>query len=457
MRARENDLRMIYLIIDLLILNTAIFITVVLENLIEDKTHPDIWMYLIHGNLSWIITYYVFAKRNLYLRDEYIHRVMRISKRVLIFLLVSSVLAFLATSYSYYQRMFLFHYVVIFYLGELLFYRLLYMFLKHKRKRGFNINRAVIIGVNDTTELLKLIMESNPMLGYKFLGFVANDELVNHQYLLGTDRDLDGIINEYKVNEVFASLPYSEKGKDYLKVCNKMGVRLFYVPETQNSLRNFNKANVLGDFHLINPQHVPLDDYGNRILKRLFDIVFSLLIIILILSWLFPIIALIIKCESKGPVFFTQKRTGISNRPFPCIKFRSMVVNKDANKQQAQVNDKRITKFGNLMRKYNIDELPQFINVLLGHMSVVGPRPHMLQHTAEYSALIEHYLVRHYVKPGITGWAQISGYRGITDELWKMNKRVDYDMEYIENWNFWWDIQIIWKTVFGKTTYTNAG
>jgi len=171
---------------------------------------------------------------------------------------------------------------------------------------------------------------------------------------------------------------------------------------------------------------------------------------------LFPIIAILIKLSSKGPVFFVQKRTGFNKKTFNCVKFRSMNVNNQANCMQAKPNDSRITSIGQFLRKTNLDELPQFFNVFLGHMSVVGPRPHMLRHTAEYSGLIDHYLVRHYVKPGVTGWAQINGYRGETNELWKMQKRVDYDMEYIENWNFWWDISIIWKTIFSINAYKNT-
>ena len=171
---------------------------------------------------------------------------------------------------------------------------------------------------------------------------------------------------------------------------------------------------------------------------------------------MFPIIALIIKLDSKGPVFFKQKRTGIDNNMFSCLKFRTMQVNTNADNMQAVANDSRISRVGAILRKYNMDELPQFINVLLGQMSVVGPRPHMLMHTDQYSALINYYKVRHYVKPGVTGWAQVNGFRGLTDELWKMEKRVDYDMDYLKNWSFSWDIKIIYLTVFGKDTFKNA-
>jgi putative colanic acid biosynthesis UDP-glucose lipid carrier transferase len=209
-------------------------------------------------------------------------------------------------------------------------------------------------------------------------------------------------------------------------------------------------------FEMFNPQQIPLDDLTLRLKKRAFDVVFSSAVILFIFSWLLPLLSIIIKLNSKGPVFFVQQRTGINNKTFNCIKFRTMKVNQEADTKQAVKNDNRITSIGNFLRKYNIDELPQFFNVLVGNMSVVGPRPHMLKHTEQYSALIEYYKVRHFVKPGITGWAQVNGYRGLTDELWKMQKRVEYDMEYLENWNFLWDIKIIVKTLIGKNAYKNA-
>jgi exopolysaccharide biosynthesis polyprenyl glycosylphosphotransferase len=207
---------------------------------------------------------------------------------------------------------------------------------------------------------------------------------------------------------------------------------------------------------VINPQEIPLDSLGFRVQKRIFDLVFSLTLCIFLFSWLFPIIALLIKLDSKGPVFFVQERTGTNNKTFKCLKFRSMKTNSEANDKQATANDDRITKLGRLMRRTNIDELPQFLNVLSGQMSVVGPRPHMLKHTEEYSSLIDNYLVRHYVKPGITGWAQVKGLRGETKKLSAMENRVKADMEYIENWRFAWDLKIIWQTVFGRNAYKNA-
>ncbi|MCE1155181.1 MAG: exopolysaccharide biosynthesis polyprenyl glycosylphosphotransferase, partial [Bacteroidales bacterium] len=208
---------------------------------------------------------------------------------------------------------------------------------------------------------------------------------------------------------------------------------------------------------IYNPQRIPLDIAENQIKKRLFDIVVSGLFLLLVMSWLFPLIALIVKLSSRGPVLFVQPRTGINNRTFQCYKFRSMRVNSDAHKVQATKNDPRITAIGRLMRRTNIDELPQFINVFWGDMSIVGPRPHMLAHTELFAREVDNYLVRHYVKPGITGWAQVNGYRGETKEHWQIEKRVQYDHEYIRNWTFDWDFVIVWKTLFCLKAFKNAG
>lgn len=191
----------------------------------------------------------------------------------------------------------------------------------------------------------------------------------------------------------------------------------------------------------------PLEKQKNRIRKRLFDIVVSSLVILFVMIWLTPLFALLIKLSSKGPVFFIQKRSGKNNQPFSCLKFRSMRVNENSDSVQATRNDSRITRLGAFMRKTSIDELPQFFNVWIGNMSIVGPRPHMLRHTEEYSAIISKYLVRQYLHPGITGWAQVNGYRGETTNVEQMEKRVKHDIQYMENWSLSLDARIVCMTV----------
>ena len=191
----------------------------------------------------------------------------------------------------------------------------------------------------------------------------------------------------------------------------------------------------------------PLAQMENRLLKRAFDLFFSLVFLCTVFPFVYIIIGTAIKLSSPGPIFFKQKRSGENGNEFWCYKFRSMRVNIDSDELQATANDPRKTKIGDFIRKASIDELPQFINVLLGQMSVVGPRPHMLKHTEEYSRLIDKYMVRHLVKPGITGWAQVTGYRGETKELWQMEGRVQRDVWYLEHWTFLLDLYIIYKTI----------
>ncbi|AOW08698.1 hypothetical protein EM308_03830 [Flavobacterium gilvum] len=199
---------------------------------------------------------------------------------------------------------------------------------------------------------------------------------------------------------------------------------------------------------VISQRTISLGDWFNKIIKRSFDIVFSLVIIIGLLSWLIPILGIIIKWNSDGPVFFIQKRNGLNNREFKCFKFRSMQVNELADIEQVSKNDKRITRVGRFIRKTSIDELPQFFNVLLGDMSVVGPRPHMVSHTNLYAERIDKFMVRHFIKPGITGLAQTKGFRGEIETDKDIINRVRYDLFYIEKWSLLLDFKIIFNTIF---------
>ena len=212
------------------------------------------------------------------------------------------------------------------------------------------------------------------------------------------------------------------------------------------------KRELIDDMEVFTTFENPLQNPLNKLIKRIFDIVFSIIFLIPT-ALIFPFVWLIIKIQSPGPLLFKQARTGIDGQTFNMLKFRSMHVNDDADKLQATKDDPRKYPFGDFMRKTNIDELPQFINVLRGDMSIVGPRPHMLAHTEQYSELIDKYMVRHFVKPGLTGWAQVTGFRGETKELWQMEGRVKRDIWYMEHWSIWLDIRIIWMTI--KTIFVH--
>ena len=205
------------------------------------------------------------------------------------------------------------------------------------------------------------------------------------------------------------------------------------------------------DFYDVLPvlifRSIPLDDVVNKFIKRTFDIAFSLVIIIFILSWLLPILGILIKLNSKGPVFFKQYRTGLDNKQFKCWKLRTMTINSLSDSKQAERGDARITSIGAFLRKTSLDELPQFFNVFLGNMSVIGPRPHMLKHTEQYSRIVNKFMVRHFIKPGISGLSQVRGFRGETTEVYQMRGRIKLDIFYLENWSFFLDMKIIFFTV----------
>jgi len=457
MKSNETELRFLYLAIDLIIMNAAILIMFSIYRNFNELNIPDKTLYLLLLNLSDVITYSVFSRRNLYLHDDFSNRITRITNRTLIFILVSFIIAHLFLPLNF-SHLFLIECAAVFYVGKLIFYYFLYSYLRFRRAKGFFVHRVFIVGLNDMSIFLRHLLNNNPMLGYEFIGYVS-DKKEEDKDVMGQLDELVELVSLHQIDFLFVThSAYNDvkKSKELLSICNKIGVRLRFVPENQYWFKNSMNLESVGSLAIFNPQEIPLDDLRSRFLKRSFDIVFSSLVIVFIISWLFPVLCIIIKISSKGPVFFHQKRTGINNKTFTCLKFRSMRMNSSADDKQATLGDSRVTTIGRFLRKTNLDEFPQFFNVLIGQMSVVGPRPHMLKHTEQYSELIEYYRVRHYVKPGITGWAQVNGYRGETDELWKMEKRVEYDMFYLENWTFMWDLRIILMTLFGKSTYKNA-
>ena len=457
MKSQETEIKIFYLAIDLIIMNISILFIFSIYNSFHQLNIPDKSIYLLLLNLSEVITYSVFSRRNLYLHDYFSNRVSRITNRTLIFILVAFILAHLILPGDI-SNLFLFECTVLFYIGKVVFYYFLYSYLKFRRSKGFYVHRVFIIGMNDMSIFLRHLLNNNLMLGYEFIGYISDKPEAGDD-VLGTMDELTTLVTQHKIDFLFVTnSAYNDimKSRELLAICNKIGVRLRFVPENQYWFKNSMNMESVGSLMIFNPQEIPLDNLQARFFKRLFDILFSSMVILFIISWLFPVLCILVKLSSKGPVFFSQKRTGINNKTFTCLKFRSMRMNNDSDEKQASAGDDRITSIGRFLRKSNIDEFPQFFNVFIGQMSIVGPRPHMLKHTEQYSELIEYYRVRHYVKPGITGWAQVNGYRGETDKLWKMEKRVEYDMFYLENWTFWWDLRIILLTLIGKKAYLNA-
>jgi putative colanic acid biosynthesis UDP-glucose lipid carrier transferase len=313
----------------------------------------------------------------------------------------------------------------------------------------------VFLGNDPANLIVYNELMADPATGYRVLGYFSDSVIENAPASLpkiGSRDDFRKFMADYDnygltIEELYCSLSHSEADelKRIMQFCDKNVIRFFYVPRIFSNLQLSLSPEKFGDTVIFTNHHEPLMLLGNRVMKRLFDIAFSATVLVM-LSPLFPILALIIKMQSKGPVFFKQLRTGLNGESFMCYKFRSMHVNADADRVQATKHDPRKFPFGEFMRKTNLDELPQFLNVLKGDMSIVGPRPHMIFHTEKYSALIGKYMVRHFSKPGITGYAQVTGFRGETEELWQMEGRIQKDIWYIENWSMWLDIKIIFKT-----------
>lgn len=334
-------------------------------------------------------------------------------------------------------------------------YRLLIRFMvKMWRKNPKHIKRTIIVGASPSNYAIYKELVGVPYLGYKVDGYFADEPsqlfaLTDCKYLGKPKNVIQYLRDNKEVTELYCSMleGYEELASDIMHYCTNNLVRYFVVPDVWGHLRRRMYFQVLGDVPYFSYYREPLVMPANRVVKRLFDIAFSLAFI----CTLFPIILIVVfivtKITMPGPIFFVQKRTGINDKTFKCLKFRSMKVNDQSDVLQATEDDPRKTKWGDIMRKTNIDETPQFINVLLGDMSVVGPRPHMLKHTEEYSKLIDQYMSRHFIKPGITGWSQVTGFRGETKELWQMEGRVKGDLWYLDHWSLGLDLYIIYKTV----------
>lgn len=327
--------------------------------------------------------------------------------------------------------------------------------LKMYRRKGHNFKRVIIVGAGKNGMELYKVMKDDLSYGFKVLGFFDDNVslkgvLPNY---LGMTYEVEDYAQANDVDEIYCTLPGTNDEK-ILRIMNfaeKHMIRFFIVPEFYRSIKKSLVMEIMESIPLLAVRREPLQAAYNRVLKRTFDIVFSFAVLVTIYPILYAVIGVLIKMSSPGPVFFKQKRTGLYGQVFECYKFRTMRVNAEADKLQAAKDDPRKTRVGDFLRRTNLDEFPQFINVLKGEMSVVGPRPHMLKHTEQYSALIDKYMVRHLVRPGVTGWAQVTGYRGETRTLEQMEGRVKRDVWYIENWSFFLDLKIIVVTILNMS------
>jgi putative colanic acid biosynthesis UDP-glucose lipid carrier transferase len=321
----------------------------------------------------------------------------------------------------------------------------LFTFYFLKRYRivfGRNFRNVILVGKNENTHELRTFFEDNPDYGYKL---VKTIDLKTD--LLSID-DCFKFVLEYNIDEIYcAQADLSDTDIQTFIDFTDLNLKILkFLPKFNNQIERSLKADYYGYIPVVSLRNIPLEDGFNSICKRIFDIFFSSIVIICVLSWLIPILAILIKLESSGPVFFRQGRPGMNENEFFCYKFRSMQVNK-ITETEASRNDPRVTRIGRFLRKTSLDEMPQFFNVFLGDMSVVGPRPHLWSQNKSYGSKINKYMVRHFIKPGITGLAQVKGFRGEIETDDDMIKRINFDVFYIENWSISLDIKIILQTV----------
>lgn len=330
--------------------------------------------------------------------------------------------------------------------------------LKYLKKRGSHLfSNALLIGSDHETSNLTSFTNAMAQYGYNIIGYLkdCDDKLINELDLsiFGDINDLPNVLSANSIDEIFIAMSDMEhkKIKETVRIADSFGVRVKLIPENPLLMSKNYKAVTMGDLAVFKLRQSPLDNFSKTVLKRLFDFCFALFIIILCAP-IYIIIALAIYIESKGPILYKPFRKGEAGQTFKCYKFRTMSIcdNPINGTKSTIVNDPRITRVGKFLRKTDLDELPQFFNVLKGDMSVIGPRPHRTSLQDYLRTSVSDYMVRSYVKPGITGWAQVNGWRGPTDTVEQKNERIHHDLWYIENWSFWLDIKIVFLTLFGS-------
>ena len=322
-----------------------------------------------------------------------------------------------------------------------------FFLLKWYRNLGKNFRKVVVIGMDEASRNIINLFNERKTLGYKYEGFFSNKKNKNK---IGSIEDSFQFVLEQKIDEIYCSLNElnSETIRKITAFANSHNINLKLIPDSKKLYSKNHNVEFYDDtLAVVNVQKLPFEFNENYIIKRFFDIIFSFFVCLFVLSWILPILWVLIKLESKGPLIFLQEREGLDGKKFVCYKFRSMRLNLMSDKIHATENDHRITRIGAFIRKTSIDELPQFYNVIKGNMSIVGPRPHLPSLSLEYQKDVDDYLKRHTVKPGITGLAQISGYRGEIKKKSDIKNRIRLDIFYIENWSFLLDIKIILQTV----------
>lgn len=440
------------IVLDLLLLNIAFIICRILfadrisANITD--TYLIFWLML---NFAWIVLSFIcrtYSEGNIVNFESFTKRTVQVY-----LLWVIAILFYLFFAREFVLSRFFIIIIISLFAFGLLLNRFLYVGINNYFKsRNQLFNKVLIIGYNETAKKLEQYFEEDGINAH-LLGFIEDEknitELSRHPILSDIRHTIQTAI-ELDVQEIFTTITPEQNNYIYT-LMNKAEmecIRFKVVPDLSVFVNKPVVINYIRELPVLSLRSEPLDDVGNRVKKRVLDVTVSLLVMVFILSWLVPLLGLLIYLESKGPIFFSQLRSGRNNKTFKCLKFRSMRVNKESDTKQATKNDSRITRIGSFIRKTSLDEFPQFINVLRGEMSLVGPRPHMVKHTTDYSKIVDQYMIRQFLKPGITGWAQINGYRGEIKDNIQIINRVNDDLWYLENWNIWLDIRIMFLTLY---------
>jgi putative colanic acid biosynthesis UDP-glucose lipid carrier transferase len=406
----------------------------------------NIGYYILYLIVGWCFIAFFIKFYDVYRFTAPTEIISKISKQGLLFVLI--VISFFPFSKQY---IFNEKIVAVFILATVLLisiskFVLFFLLRRYRTITGSNFRNVVIIGYTPETIRLRKLFEARNDFGYHFFGFFSNKK--DNVEIKGKLEKLKSFVIENEIDEIYCSLKEvsSAQLNKIIAFAEENKKTIKFIPDLKNVFSKNVHIDYYDSFPVFSLKKTVLNDPTIKVLKRLFDIVFSIIVIIGLLSWLMPLLAILIKLESKGPVFFRQGRPGIDENEFYCYKFRSMKIN-EMTETEASKNDPRVTRIGRLMRKTSIDEMPQFFNVLLGDMSVVGPRPHLWSQNLSYASKITKYPVRHCVKPGITGLAQVSGFRGEIQKERDMINRIKFDIFYIENWSLTLDLRIIYQTV----------
>ncbi len=427
-------LRPISYIIDLIIINGVAALYLFKSN------DPTVFFIII--SISWFLLSVYSRFYEVYRYTRPVNILSLIVRQYILFLLVVFAFSGLYHELLIYPKPIVIYTILCFTLISIFKFTIYYLLQKYRTSFGGNYRKTVIVGLNKKTMALDNFFNKNPEYGY------LHKKTFNLKNKTHTLKECFQYVLNEGVDEIYCSISELNNTQiaDIVNFADNNLKILKFIPDSKEIYSKKLRYEYYDYIPVLTLRNIPLEDSVNTFIKRGFDILFSSLVIILILSWLTPIIAILIKLESRGTVFFKQTRNGFNYKEFDCYKFRSMMPNKDAHANQATRGDQRVTKVGKFIRKTSIDELPQFFNVLFGDMSVVGPRPHMVSHTTLYAKKIDKFMVRHFVKPGITGLAQTSGFRGEVETDKDIIGRVRYDIFYIENWSLLLDIKIIIQT-----------